>query len=413
MPFMRKINSITLLSVLMGFYSYAQTNNLTASPYSLFGLGVENNSGMGRFSGLANTGTALDAANGINLYNPAAFATMLEDHFVFEFGATAEITNISNSDINEVRNIYNFSNISVGFNHNKYGLGLTLKPTTNIGYELTGLQNNVEGSNDEFSTNILGSGGINELRLDYGYELLDNLNIGAKASYLFGKIEESESITTSSSYLEISDESFYSGAQLGLGAQYQLLNKHNFGIILDFPVNLKATKNSLVQKYSSEGTTTLEDSEDERIDDFTLPLKFGFGYSTKIKNIVFAMDYSKKFWSSTNQSDAIGDYTDQSIFSFGASYLKDSRSLKYWQRMDYRIGFNYNSGYLKVDDTRIDSYNTSLGIGFPIGRSSMINFSYTFSNRGTTNSILIEERSSILNFNITLSDLWFQQRKYN
>jgi len=410
---MKRTNVITLITVFTGLFVQAQANNLTFSPYSLFGLGVENNSGMGRYNGLGSTGISLDAGNGINLYNPAAFATMLEDHFALEFGVTAEVMNVSNSDIDEYRATYNFSNISMGYNHNKYGVGLTLKPSTNTGYILIGLQNNVEGNDEEFATNIVGSGGINELRLDYGYNLLNNLNIGAKASYMFGKIEETESIITSSSYLEIAEENYYSGVQFGLGAQYQLFDKHNFGLVLDFPVNLKGTKNSLVQKYSSGALTVLENSEDERLDDFKLPLKLGFGYSTTFKNILLTADYTSKFWSTTNQSDAIGNYTDQSIISFGASYLKNPRGFKYWDRVDYRLGFNYNSGYLKIDDKKIDSYNMSLGIGLPISKSSMINFSYTLSNEGHTDSFLVKEKSSTINLNITLSDLWFQKRKYN
>jgi hypothetical protein len=410
---MKRIKHIALTCIIIGLYSNAQTNNLTSSPYSLFGLGVESAISSGRNTALGNTGIALDAANGFNLYNPAAFATMLKDHFALEFGATAELTNISNSDANESRDTYNFSNISIGFNREKYGIGLTLKPATNIGYQLIGLQNNIEGSNEEFTTNITGSGGINEIRLDYGYKVTNNLNIGAKFSYLFGKVEETESIVATNNYLEIYEESFYSGAKLGFGAQYRLLKNHNIGVTIDLPVNLKAYKNSLVTKYSADAYSVLEDITDEPIDNFKLPLQLGLGYSTKIKNILLTADYNKKFWASTNQTDAIGEYVDQDILSFGAAYQINPKSRKFWQRVDYRFGFNYNSGYLKVNDTNIDSYNTSFGLGLPIGKSSSLNFSYTYSNKGTTNDILVQERTNSFNINLTLSDLWFQKRKYN
>jgi len=411
---MKKIkNSILIYSLVFSAFVSGQTNNLTSSPYSLFGLGVESTISTGRNSAMGNTGIALDASNGFNLYNPAAFASMRKDNFVLEFGATAEIVNISNSDINESRNTYNFSNVSIGYSRGKYGIGLTLKPATNIGYELIGLENNIEGSNETFSTNITGSGGINEMRLDYGYNLTNNLNLGVKVSYLFGKVEETESIIASNNYLEIYDESFYSGARLGLGAQYNLLDKHNFGFTVDFPTNLSATKNSLVLKYSLDASSTLEDTTDEEIDSFELPLQIGFGYSTKFKNLLVTTDYNKRFWSSTNQTDAIGEYIDQDIYSLGASYQINPQSRKYFERVDYRIGFNYNSGYLKIDNTKIDSFNTSLGLGLPLGKSSSLNFSYTYSNRGTTKDILVQEQSNMFNINLTLSDLWFQKRKYN
>ncbi|MDG4717200.1 OmpP1/FadL family transporter [Winogradskyella marincola] len=411
---MKKIkSSILVIGLVFSVAIYSQTNNLTSSPYSLFGLGVESSISTGRNSAMGNSGIALDASNGFNLYNPAAFASMVEDNFVLEFGVTAEMVNISNSDINESRNTYNFSNISIGYSRAKYGIGLTLNPATNIGYELIGLENNVEGSNDIFYTNVTGSGGINEMRLDYGYKLTDKLNLGAKLSYLFGKVEETESIVASTNYLEIYEESFYSGVRFGLGAQYNLLDTHKFGVTLDFPTSLGATKNSLVIKYNLESSSTLEDTTDERINSFDLPLQLGLGYSAKFNNLLFTTDYNKRFWSSTNQTDAIGDYVNQDIFSLGASYKKNPQSRNYFERVDYRIGFNYNSGYLKIDDTKIDSFNTSLGLGLPIGKNSSLNFSYTYSNKGTTEDILVQERSNMFNINLTLSDLWFQKRKYH
>ncbi|SDR91363.1 Long-chain fatty acid transport protein [Winogradskyella sediminis] len=414
MQSMNKSQSLIFILLLCGLYGYSQSNNLTGSPYSLFGLGTESNSGTGRNSGLGNTGISLDSNYGINLYNPAAFATLKENEITFDFGGSVEYTNLIGGDANEQRSNYNFTNISLAFNHNNdYGIGITLKPATNVGYSLIGLENNIEGSDEQFTTNITGTGGINELRLDYARTFFKNFNVGVKASFLFGKIEESESIVTSDSYLEIAESNYYNGAQFGLGLQYQLSEKHNLGFTIDLPTVLKGSKDMVVGKYSNAAYSTLEDTEGENIDNFYLPLKLGFGYSTNFKNLLLTADYSRKFWSDTNQSDAIGDYTDQNIFGLGASYAVDPTSYKYWKRVDFRMGLNYNSGYLKVDDTNIDTYSASLGIGLPIGNRSLVNISYTLGKKGTTESILIQEYVNTINVNISLSDLWFQKRKLN
>ncbi len=414
MLYMNKSKSLLIFALLVTVYSYAQTNSLTGSPYSLFGLGVENNSNTGRSSGLGKTGIALDANYGINLYNPASFITLKKDEITFDFGGSAEIINISNNDLNEQTTTYNFTNISLAFNRNdKYGIGLTLKPATNVGYALTGIENNIEGSNEQFTTNIDGTGGLNEIRLDYARTYFKNLNVGIKAAYLFGKIEETESIITSGSYLQIDETNYYSGAQLGLGLQYNLKDKHQFGFTVDFPTVLKGSQDVSIIKYSNDAFSTVDESEDESIDNFYLPLKLGFGYSTKIKNLMLTADYNKSFWSTTGQSDAIGDYTDQDIFSLGASYAVDPTSYKYWERVDFRMGLNYNSGYLKVNDTNIDTYTASIGVGLPIGKRSLVNISYALGKKGTTESILIKEYVNTLNINISLSDLWFQKRKFN
>ncbi|MUU77164.1 hypothetical protein [Winogradskyella endarachnes] len=411
---MNKSKYILIFTLVIGYFGYSQSNNLTNSPYSLFGLGVESNSGTGRNSGLGKTGISLDASYGLNLYNPASLATMKPDEFFLDFGGTAEFVSLSGNDLNEQKSTYSFSNMSFGFNGGgKYGIALTLKPSTDVGYSLTGIESNIEGSSEQFYTNIEGTGGLNELRLDYGRAITKNLNVGFKAAYLFGKIEEDESIITSTSYLNINEVNFYRGGRLGLGLQYKFKEKHDFGFTVDFPTKLTGTKDVVIGKYSNSAYSVLEETEDEDIDDFSIPLNIGFGYSTKIKTLLLTADYSKSFWSSTDQSDAIGDYVNQDVFSFGASYSVDPKSYKYWKRVDFRMGLNYNSGYLKVDDKRIDTYAASVGIGLPIGKKSLLNVSYTFGNRGTTDSILIQENINTLNINISLSDLWFQQRKYN
>jgi len=411
---MNKSKYIIIFTMLFGVYSYSQTNSLTGSPYSLFGLGVENNSNSGRNSGLGKTGISLDADYGINLYNPASFISLKENEITFDFGGSVEFINLKGDDLSEDNSTYNFTNISLAFNrNNNYGIGLTLKPATTVGYSLTGLDNNIEGSNEQFTTNIDGTGGLSEIRLDYARTYFKNFNIGIKASYLFGKIEEIESIVTSNSYLEIFDTNYYSGAQVGLGLQYNLLDKHNFGLTVDLPTVLKGTKDQTITKYSNAAFSTIEETEDEDIDSFNLPLKIGFGYSTKFKNLLITADYNLNFWSTTNQSDSIGDYTDQNIFSLGASYAADPTSYKYWNRVDFRMGLNYNSGYLKVDGTNIDSYTGSLGIGLPLGRRSLLNISYALSKKGTTDSILIQEYVNTININLSLTDLWFQKRKFN
>jgi len=413
---MNKSKYIIICAMAFGLFGFSQssTSNLTGSPYSLFGLGVESNSGTGRNSGIGNTGISLDSDYGVNLYNSAAFASLSPDEFNLDFGGVTELVSLSGSDINENRSTYNFTNISIAFNSDgKYGMGLTLKPATSVGYSLVGLQSNIEGGEEQFTTNIEGTGGLNEVRLDYGRKINENLNIGIKGSYLFGKIEETESIVTTNSYLEVSEANFYRGAQLGLGIQYNFLDKHDFGFTIDFPTVLNGTKDVVIGKFSNAAYTLLEETLDENIDDFYIPLKLGFGYSTKIKNVLLSADYNKSFWSTTEQSDAIGDYVNQNIYGLGASYIIDPNSKKFWKRVDFRMGLNYNSGYLEVDDTKIDTYAASLGMGLPIGRRSLLNISYAFGKKGTTESILIQEYVNTLSINLSLSDLWFQKRKFN
>src|SRR5690606_31488304 len=127
------------------------------------------------------------------------------------------------------------------------------------------------------------------------------------------------------------------------------------------------------------------------------------------------LDYKRSFWSVTDQSDNIGHYVDQNIISVGAEYTNNKNASKYWKRISFRAGYNYDSGYLEVDTKRITNNAVSLGLGLPIGYRSLsyLNISYTYGNSGSTEGILIEQNFSTVNVNISLSDIWFKKRKYD
>lgn len=395
---------------------YSQANNLTGSPYSLFGLGVESNSNVGKNSGLGKSGAASDIESTINIYNPALFATIPEGRFLFDVGFSAEVDNVSNGKDNEFRGAGNFSNISLAFNYNgNYGMGLTLMPATNVGYALIGVETEIEGSEQSYISNITGSGGLNTIRLDYGRRLFNNLNIGLNLSYLFGKIDENEMVILNNSLLTINKANYYSGMQAGLGLQYKQ-KKYNLGFVLESPSVLNAYKDTNISKNSDSDVIMVSQLTNESIDDFILPMKLKFGLSTELyEDLIFNLDYKRSFWDATDQSDNIGYYVDQDIIGMGLEYTIDKNAFKYWKRINMRVGYNYDSGYLEVDDRKISNNAFSLGLGFPLGHRNLtfLNISYTYGESGSTEGILIQQNFNTINFNISLSDIWFVKRKYD
>lgn len=416
---MTLIRQLVLVSFigLVGQLFFAQGgSNLTGSPYSSFGLGIQSNTNTGINAGLGRSGIALNTSETINLFNPASFINIENERFILDFGTYSETQNIISDDGEERRFATNFSNIAFAFNGNgNYALGLSLKPQTSVGYVLVGIDTNVEGSNQQFNTNVIGSGGLNEVRLDYARSPLKNLNLGLKLSYLFGSIEETESVIVENSFLSILDDNYYNGLKIGFGLQYQLFNKFDFGLTVDFPTTLNGSRDTMIEKISNGAVSTLENTTGEDIDDFDLPLEVGLGFGARFDNFFIASDFIRSLWSSTNQTDEIGNYVDQTIIALGGEYTIDPNSLDYWKRIRLRTGLNYNSGYLKVNNIRIDDYSASIGLGFPVGKQkgSSINLSYTLGQRGNTNSFLVEENFNTLNINISLSGIWFQKRKYN
>ena len=72
-----KINQILFFTItaLLAFYqSSAQSEALTSSPYSLYGLGVINQTSIGKFNGLGYSGIGIKSPYEINNLNPANYA---------------------------------------------------------------------------------------------------------------------------------------------------------------------------------------------------------------------------------------------------------------------------------------------------------------------------------------------------
>ncbi len=419
MPYMMRMNNCFRIVLVFLFINslHSQTNNLTGSPYSLFGLGVQTNSNIGKNSALGRGGIALDSKNAINNYNPASFSTIPNQSFLFDIGFLGEFNRISNNNKDEVRLAANFSNLAFAFKVNEQsGLGLSVVPFTDVGYALIGIESNIEGSQDEFISNITGSGGLSDLRLNYGYQLYDNFSVGIRTSFLFGSINETENILTGTSFLNINEENYYNGFRFGFGFQYQINDTYSIGFTTDLPSSLNGSQDRLVSKSLDFIETIAEDEEGIHIPDFKLPLEIGFGMSAKPFNgITLNADYKRNLWGLTNQRDDIGEFVDQSIISLGAQYRARETGLKYWQNIEFRAGFNYDSGYLKVNNEIIDNYSFTAGLGLPISRrgSSMLNISFTSGQRGSIEGILVQENFNMININLSLKDLWFRKIKFN
>ena len=395
----------------------AQSEGLTGSPYSMYGLGIINQANVGKYNALGHGGIAMPGNSGINNLNPASYASIFDKSFFFDVGFRAEYNHYSNKINDEDKWSFNFSNLAFAFSlSKKSGIGVTLTPYTNVGYTLLGVTSNIEGSDQEFESTINGSGGLNDVKINYGYLLSDKIRIGGNASYLFGSIKENEFFYIGSSYFDMNETSFYHGVRLGLGFQYDILKNFSVGGTVQLPVSLDGSMDRTVTKTLDGTSVTVEDEEGENISDFKLPTELGVGiYFTPFKGFSVNADYKRNFWSSTSQTDNIGQYEDQDIFSMGVEYMKNARSLEYIDRVQFRGGFTSDNGYLSINHKKVGGYAITAGLGLPLNTNtnSMLNISYSYGQKGQLSNILIKENYHFITLNISLEDLWFIKRKYD
>lgn len=423
MPYMMKITRksflfITLFTLLLCQYSIAQSEALTSSPYSLYGLGIINQTSIGKSNALGYTGIARKTATEINNLNPANYALIPQNSFFYDIGVTGELNNYSNRAYNEKKANVNFSNLAFAFRISEgLGAGITMVPYSDVGYSLVGIQSNIEGSTETFESSVTGLGSLSDLKFNIGYSISNKIRFGLTASFLFGNIEENESFSLSTSSLSVTETTNYNGARFGLGAQFDINDKISLGSTLQFPTSLKASLDRSVTKVINSSTQIeVEADESDAASNFDLPLEIGFGLNANVfKSFSFSADYKKNFWDATDQSELAGTYSDQDIFGFGFEYIKNKESFKFADRINYRLGYNYDNGYLKVNNQKVNGYNITAGIGLPVSlhSNSIINFSYSYGSKGRIDNVLIKENYHLFTLNMSLEDLWFRQRKIN
>ena len=87
---------------------------------------------------------------------------------------------------------------------------------------------------------------------------------------------------------------------------------------------------------------------------------------------------------------------------------------KYYERINYRAGFRFEQGYLELQNTRVQDFGISLGVGLPMKKSrSTMNIAVEIGTQGTTDNGLIKENYIRFTIGAALQERWFQKRKFN
>ena len=159
MQYMMKMNKLPLFALFLTFLSaipvLSQSEGLTSSPYSLYGLGVINQTSIGRTNGMGYSGIGLKSDTEINNLNPANFALTPQNSFFYDVGIRGKHNSYSNRINDEAKTTFNFSNLALAFRiMDRLGAGIALVPYTDVGYTLVGVKTNIEGSEESFESKV-------------------------------------------------------------------------------------------------------------------------------------------------------------------------------------------------------------------------------------------------------------------
>ncbi|AWG20321.1 aromatic hydrocarbon degradation protein [Flavobacterium faecale] len=394
--------------------NYAQS--ISSSPYSLFGLGSEYEADYGSLPAIGSSGSALPTNKFINSLNPAALGFMYQNHFLLDVGGKAISTSYQDVSTKESRNNMQFSHIAFAFPISKRsGVSVALKPYSSSSYTISNLALDIKDSNESYIYGATGTGGLNDFDVSYGYRISPKWSVGAKGSVLFGNTAVNENYFVSNSLLNIQKNSNYGGVRMTVGSQFEVDSTLTIATTIKTPTTINASKTGTITSTSSAGSTVVATDLTLDSDDYKMPLEIGFGISKVFKeNFSFTADYSKSFWSNTNQSDSYGLFLNQDKFAAGLSFERAKQGRSYFDRMKYSTGFNYDTGYLEIEGKRIRNVAVSVGVSIPLDNMfSRLNVSYSYGQKGSITSGLIKENYHKISLNLSLDGLWFVKRKFD
>lgn len=408
-------NRIIYLScfILMSLTSFSQS--ISSSPYSLYGVGSLYDSDFGIIPSIGSSGMALPSTSFINNLNPASLAYLPLNHFLFDVGGKAIATTYQSGSRSEKRNNFQFSHLAFASPLNKNsGFSVALQPYSSSAFKISNLKLPIENSQDYYYLTAAGSGGLNNFNVSYGYRFGKRFSAGVSGSVLFGNTVDDRSFLLTNTITTISKTTDYSGLRATLGFQYKIDSTLTVASTIKLPTRIKATKVQSVQSIADEVVTDVETDVASDVDDFYMPLEIGVGVSKRFKNnLNMTFDYEKSLWNSVSQDELYGDFVNQDRFALGFTFRTKNNVRRYWDRIQYAMGANFDTGYLEVDGKRINNAAISFGVSLPIENTfSTLNISYSYGQKGKVSNDLIKENYHKISLNLSLDGIWFVKRRF-
>ncbi len=407
----------------------SKNDNVVPSPYGQIGLGDMEISTSTRHAGLAQTGIALPYMGHINMLNPALSA-YTRQNTIFDAGVTMQHIGISNGQKSQNNTGANFHyfNIGLPISNKFWGSFIGIAPLSNANGSFSD-KKPVQGSTTDF-VNVTSQtlGGLTKFYMTHGFKLPKNFAIGFNASYIFGNISHTDifSVTDSKTFSIYKSKEVYKLLELTFGLSYFKEIKPGYKLFFgstasySFDIGSKDSLSVSHNTYSSQLQSFIPFYKNTEIANenilITLPPKFGIGLALeKSSKYSISLDYTYTMWSKfVSYHNEKNLFTDAHRLSAGFEIIPNANALKgYLNRVAYRGGAFYHSTPYFLQNTKINEFGLTGGIGFPLGKSllSTLNFSVQAGQRGTLANGLVRENFIRFFLGININDRWFTRYK--
>ncbi len=374
--------------------------------YSRYGIGTLLWFGNSRAMAMGGLGYGLLGEGSINLVNPAGLSGITLTRFDGSF-----YYNSYSSTSNGLSGNYwqsGLQNIALAIPiDTSLGLVMSLEsaPYSTVGYHSLRV---ADQSGIITTQTFTGSGGLSTVSLGGSVNILKNLSVGAKASYLFGRTQQFVSIDFEDSQFtdDQQDRSTYynaflvtAGAAIRLKGISFLPGDLNLGLSISLPT---APTSERVRAYMVLDTAVITKGT------YDIPLRVGAGASLMMHERYTAIaDIAYQDWSSV-ATDAPASLKSALRVSAGFEIMPARHEIGYFDRIGYRIGAGFEQTYVSVSGTRINDMFGTIGTSLPIG-PGRLNVSLQAGIRGTDAAGLQKDTYISLNLGVTSSEVWFME----
>ncbi len=407
-----------LIFPLVFLFFSAGAQQRTHLPYSIFGLGEINSKGLGRNLGMGKSGFAMASDHYLNNLNPASYHQLDSISFFFDFGLGTDIVKYETSNELQRGMDVNIRNIVMGFKISKrWSSSFGIIPFSTVGYKIKATKN-VEGTQDVFTANLAGTGGLSQFYWDNCFVPFKHFSIGASAAYVFGTIEQSESVH----YYQIPDDitskltTHINKVLVDFGAQYYFNMGKNYKISLGAVFGNTHNMNYKQEVLITQANGLVFEDNVVREGTFKFPMYFGGGIAVDwSNNLTVSADYLYRNWAETPSENTQFEYVNTNAYRFGAEYIPGRMNqYGFIGRIAYRAGYYHEDYYITINGNSITENGFSAGFGIPfLKNKTTINLSYYSGVRGSIDNGLIRERYNSIMVSLSLHDWWFLKSKYD
>ena len=375
---------------------------------------------------------------GLGIYTDSIHLSLSNPAGLGKLGATTYAGALSHKEIRletfdelQRSSVSNLEYLAIAFplKSQRAGLAFGIRPYSSLGYDLQDIRSNSEGQ--DISVQYTGTGGINQVFLSSGIQVMPDLHVGAAVNFHFGSIEvERQQVTEGVAFGTLDERiSRINGFDFNYGLTYEpkVSSKHTLfsSLRIHTQTNLTSENSQRIGTYApltGNEIETIQVNLDEDFLHFTeikVPTTYslGLGYGED-KHWFLGAEYSTQQFSGFKNPflrSANVEYEDASSIALGGFYLPNYTSIdSYLSRVVYRAGVRLdNTGYV-VNGKSLENFGITFGMGLPLGINfSNLNLGFELGRRGTTMNGLVRESYFKVSVGLSFNDKWFLKRQIN